>query len=501
MSTNTSRDLEAAPDPALETTGTRAARGKSRHPAFRVAVFGGALVAAFAAGMLYRDRPVPPVVSARDHRILYYHDPMHPEYKSDKPGIAPDCGMDLEPVYADASNNEFPRNTPSPTTIAIAADRQPPVGIVSEVVESTPFVHTIRTVGRVVPDETRIYRMISGADGWVRQIFPTVTGTLVHAGDLLGIYYGRDYQAAEQSYIYALKNQENGQLTASGPTTVEAIEAQVDTARENLLAMGFSELQVRQLARTRETTRNIELRAPITGFVLANNVYAGLRFDRGMELVRLADLAHVWVAADLFQYEREHLKPGAKAKIVVPNQRTALAGSVANTLPQFDSTSRTMKLRVEADNPGFVLRPGMFVDVELPVTLAASVHVPVDAVIDSGVRKTVYIDHGNGKYSARAVQTGWHFGDRVQIVSGLSAGDRVVRSGAFLLDSETRMKGELTAKSDPAATVADPVCGMRIHRGSHFADYRGKQVYFCSEKCKQAFEADKEGYAGAAQSQ
>ena len=222
---------------------------------------------------------------------------MHPAYKSDKPGVAPDCGMELEPVYSDGSNDDTPSSS---TGVRVDPNAARALGIVSEEAKKSAVTHTVRTVGRVVPDETRIFRMVAGSEGWVRRIFPVATGTMVHAGDLLAVYYGRDYQAAQQSYLYALKNKEAQPAGAQSGSSTAGAQLQIDAALDNLLAMGVSDVQAKELAKTRETTRNIELRAPVTGFILLSNVYTGLRFERGAELLRLADLQHVWVTADLF---------------------------------------------------------------------------------------------------------------------------------------------------------------------------------------------------------
>ena len=143
----------------------------------------------------------------------------------------------------------------------------------------------------------------------------------------------------------------------------------------------------------------------------------------------------------------------------------------------------------------------MFVDVEFPVSFQETIHVPVDAVVDSGLRKTLYVERTNGSFEPREVRTGWQSGDRVQIISGLSAGERVVRSGAFLLDSETRMKGPGDHTS--GISVIDPVCGMTLSVDrpvDYGSTYNGDSFHFCSRRCKEKFESDKRRYASAARS-
>ena len=146
--------------------------------------------------------------------------------------------------------------------------------------------------------------------------------------------------------------------------------------------------------------------APATGFIIARNVSPGQRFDKGAEWYRIADLSRVWVLADLFRNEAEYVRPGMKVRVTIPETKKTLNAVVSKVLPQFDPNSRTLKVRLELDNPGYALRPDMFVDVEFPVTLPAALTVPADAVLDSGLKKTVFVDRGNGLFEPREVETG-----------------------------------------------------------------------------------------------
>jgi Cu(I)/Ag(I) efflux system membrane fusion protein len=166
---------------------------------------------------------------------------------------------------------------------------------------------------------------------------------------------------------------------------------------------------------------------------------------------------------------------------------------MSDALPQFDPESRTLKTRFELDNPGLILRPDMFVDVELHVEMPAAVTVPADAVIDLGSRKTVYVAPAEGMFEPRVVQTGWRLGDRVQIVSGLEPGERIVVSSNFLVDSESRMKLAAFGSASAAQQVKDPVCGMNVDPaapGTLKVTRAGTTYYFCSESCKKSFEAN-----------
>jgi Cu(I)/Ag(I) efflux system membrane fusion protein len=168
---------------------------------------------------------------------------------------------------------------------------------------------------------------------------------------------------------------------------------------------------------------------------------------------------------------------------------TPLQARVSDVLPEFDAATRTLKVRLEAENPGFALRPGMFADVSLTVLLPPTVTIPADSVIDTGRRKTVFIDRGGGFFEPREIRTGRALGDRVEVLQGLVEGDRIVVSGNFLLDSESRLKNAALSLHDEA--VEDPVCGMKIDpvkSGDRKAEYDGATYYFCSDGCKETFE-------------
>ena len=219
-------------------------------------------------------------------------------------------------------------------------------------------------------------------------------------------------------------------------------------------------LQIKEIESTRVFAENITIRAPAPSFIIARNVSPGQRFEKGTEWYRLADLSRVWILADLYENEAQYIRPGEKVQVTYPYQKKTFQATVSQVLPQFDPTTRTLKVRLEMDNPDFALRPDMFVDVEFPITLPATVSVPVDAVLDSGLKKTVFIERGNGYFEPRKVETGWRLGDRVQILKGLEPGEKIVVSGNFLIDSESRMK--LAAAGMFGEVSQDPVCSTYV---------------------------------------
>jgi len=393
--------------------------------------------------MLGRKHPQPKLSAGR--RVLYYVDPMHPAYKSDKPGIAPDCGMELEPVYADEPGQPAEATTSSsvmPTgSISLNSEKQGLIGLRTVPVERSKGSRTVRLLGRVAADDTRVHRVGAGLEGWVQATFDDSVGTQVKKDQRLATYYSRELWSAEQSYLA-------GTYTPS-PTVK-------DTSRDNSLGvqnvtdrlrnLGLTEAQMREIATSRKASETSCFVSPIDGFILSRTIAAGEKFENGMEFYRIADLSRVWIIAEVFENEAAYFRPGTVARITLPGARRTLSARVSSVLPQVDASTRTLKLRLEADNPGFALRPDMFVDVDLPVPAPTGLSVPADAVVDFGLKNRVFVDCGNGCFEPREVETGQHFGDRIQIVRGLRLGERVVSAGTFLLDSESKLKTAATGR-------------------------------------------------------
>jgi len=444
----------------------------------------------FLAGKWYQKKHLPNIDVQGAHKVLYYVDPMNPALKSDKPGVAP-CGMQLEAVYADGSTDT---SGMPPGTVRVSQEQQQLIGVKVATVEKTSWKYSIRLLGRVVPDENRIYRINSATDGWVKTVLPVTTGSLVRKDEMLATFYSPEFFPAIKAFLYGMRSLER--FESSGKETqgqIDLTNANIDNYRVSLRNLGMSEQQIDDIKRTHQGTDSIEIHSPEAGFIIARNISLGQRFERGAELFRIADLSHVWILADVFENESEYFRPGIIAHVMLPNQRREFHAKVSTTLPQFDAASRTLKVRLEVENPDFQLRPDMFVDVDLPVTLSRAIAVPVDAIRYSGLNKTVFIDLGNGFFEPRDVETGWRFGDRVEVVRGLMPGERIVVSGNFLIDSESRMKA--AAGGIYGAAEIDPVCNMNVNEvearaAGRISEYGDKKYYFCSDTCKQQFEKD-----------
>ena len=362
-----------------------------------------------------------PAADAR--KPLYWRDPMHPAYTSDRPGKAPDCGMDLEPVYEER---------------AAAGPASSPAVTLGKVERGT-VERTLRTIGRVAPDENRVYPVVAGCEGWITKLAPgTATGDRVRKGQALAVVNGRELSTAARTFLYALKAAENPAPVLPGDEGAPALTLR--EARRNLENLGFGEAQIRELEQTRQVSLDVVLTAPASGVILARAAYPRQRFDRDVELFRIADLARVWVVADLPADDPTDLPERSAAHVTAPGRSASLPAVVSGALARFEPSSRTAKVRLEADNPGLVLRPDMVVDVEIALSIPDVLSVPVSAVRNVAGTSQVFVDAGAGRYEPRPVRVGRRFGDRLEIVSGLVAGDTIVVSGAFPLDAERRRR-------------------------------------------------------------
>jgi len=417
-----------------------------------IGIFSAAAV--FVAGY-FSNRPPILVASATSispDRPTVYTCPMHPQYHSDRPGDCPSCGMRLvAKIAAKPGAVAGPRDAElpgEPGAVRIGAAQQQLIGVRTDEVRRTAASQLVRVPGRVAVDEDRMYRLMAGADGWIRELGANSPGVFVKKNEVLASYYTPNLVGATQTFVFALQTNaqaQSGDATIGYQRGTTTLSLQV--ALDSLRTLGMSELQIDEIRRTRVAPDKISVYSPADGFVIARNLSPQQRFEKGSEMFRIADIGHIWVMADLFEKDGELVTPGATA--IIRYRDREFPARMSRALPQFDSQSRTLKTRFELDNPGFVLRPDMFVDIGIQVTMPPAITVAADAILDSGRQQTVFVDKGDGYFEPRLVKTGWHLGDRVQVREGLEPGERIVTSGNFLLDSESRMK--LAAPAGPAS--------------------------------------------------
>jgi Cu(I)/Ag(I) efflux system membrane fusion protein len=404
------------------------------------------IAVAFAGGYVYKAVKGGAAAAGKGGRkVLYWVDPMHPAYKSDKPGVAPDCGMTLEPVYADGGAAIAPVHTNDISTmevgsVQITPEKQQLIGVKYEQVQFGGGSRTIRAVGKVAIDETRIGHVHTKLEGWIDKVFVDFTGDLVKKGQPLLTIYSPDMLASQRELLLAAKAKTIMRDSAL-PSGFDQSESLLQATRRRLELWDLSEAQIDQVLKTGEPIKNITVYSPMTGYITDRKAFPQLKVMPDTDLYTIVDLSHVWIMADVFEYEAANIHLGQAARVTIQAlPRKVFNARIDYLQPQVDPMTRTLKVRLNMDNPGVLLKPEMYADVEFIVNIPAKLTVPADAVLNAGDRKTVFIDRGNGYFEPRQVKTGESEGDRIQILSGLSGGERVVTSGNFLIDSESQMK-------------------------------------------------------------
>ncbi len=455
-------------------------------------------VVGFVAGSWWSGRT--PGTSRLQQTVPYYSCPMHPGYHSDRAGDCPSCGMRLEPVYSEGGSKAAAGGgdgvAPPIGAIIVTPERQQAIGVRLGVAEKVSGARELRTTGRVAADDNATYPLVSGVEARVREVRSPTAGTLVRRNETLASLYAPELLITAQGYLIALNTADH--MATQDPNQIAAAKTNLQRAEDSLRNLGVSEAQIEEMRTKRQSTPGITIASPVDGFILQRNILVGQRVDRGSELYRIADLRRVWIFADVYENQLPFIHSGMRAAVTAAQQNRRYEAIVSAAQPIFDEATRTMKVRLETDNPGFVLKPGMFVDVAFSIEMPASLAVPSDAIVDTGLRKTLFVDRGNGFFEPRQVETGWRIGDQVEITKGLMPGERIVISGTFLIDSESRMKS--AAQGVLGAAAKDPVCGMDVDQKRAMAagrksEYKGTTYYFCAEDCKKQFDAEPAKFA------
>ena len=395
------------------------------------------VAAAFLGGFeLERWRAKSAAAGPAERKVLYWVDPMHPWYKSDKPGIAPDCGMKLVPMYA---GEQLP-NQAAANAIQVSPETQQTIGVEYGTAEYEATADTIRAAARVTLDETRIVKVQTRLEGWIDRVFADFTGKYVKKGDALATVYSPDALATQQEFLLALRARHTMRDGAM-PEMAVGNDNLVAAARKRLELWDISGPQIDEVQRTGKPIENLTVYAPASGYITERNAFPKQHVTSDTVLYTLADLSSVWVVADVFEYEAAGVRLGQAATLTLdylPGR--AFYGRVSYILPGVDPASRTLKARIAFDNPGGLLKPDMYGQVEIRTGGARRLMAPESAVLDSGDRQVVYVDRGNGNLEPRPVRVGEHVGGKIEILAGLTAGERIVTSGNFLLDSESQLK-------------------------------------------------------------
>jgi Cu(I)/Ag(I) efflux system membrane fusion protein len=358
-------------------------------------------------------------------KVLYWHDPMYPGQKFDKPGKSPFMDMDLVPVYADSGSDE--------NSISISPRLQQNLGVRTVVAKEGELESKFNAVGTVTVDERLIIAVQSRSPGYIEKLHVRAQYDVVTPGQpLLGLYVP-DWLAAEEDLLT---------LTASKQPGVKEL---AEAARHRLQLLGVPAAEIARVERERKPSARVTMTAPTAGIVWEIGAREGQSVTPGTTLFKLAPLGTVWVNADVPEAQASLVRVGGNVEARAAGYPDRVfKGHVNAFLPELNAATRSVRARIVLNNPGDLLKPGMFVTVAFGGEQhKASVVVPSEAVIRTGKRNVVILDLGDGKFAPAEVEVGRETGDMSEIRKGLKAGQRVVASGQFLVDSEASLKGVL----------------------------------------------------------
>lgn len=387
----------------------------------------------FGAGYLYRQVTERPHQTAAVEKHDYYC-PMHPHIHSDKPGTCPICGMNLVEKKPGATGTEPDHS------VRIPVDKQQMIGVQTGTASITSEAREIKAQGKVTFDETAISHVHSRVDGWIEDVFVDFTGKWVDEGQPLLTIYSPEMLASQRELLLAAKAQ-NILAKSSVPGTASQTNAMFEAAKTRLQLWELSPDQIDKVLRSGEPIRFYTLYAHHSGLVTERKAFPHQKATPDMELYTIVDLNKVWIVADIFESDAALIRPGQNARISLSYLPGQTVNAKVNFIqPQVDPVTRTIKVRLEAANPSQQLKPEMFVAVDFVIPSAPVLTVPAEAVLDSGLKKTVFIAHGDGRFEPRTVETGDRRDGRIAVVKGLAAGEKIAISGVFLIDSESQLK-------------------------------------------------------------
>ena len=363
-------------------------------------------------------------VAPKEPKIEYWVAPMDANYRRDEPGKSP-MGMDLVPVYAQADAGD------APGTVSINPSIINKLGVRTAMAKRSALARQIQTVGYVAYDEDNSYQISTRVSGWVEKLAIKASGEPVTRGQVLFELYSPELVNAQQEYLSALKSKSNILHKAS---------------RQRLAALGVTTGEINRLEKERTVKQRVRIYAKADGVIAHLGIREGAYITPSTQVMSIANLKQVWVLAEVFESQVAWIEKGQQAEVeldYLPGQ--TWTGTVDYIYPELDPNTRTLSVRLRFDNEAEVFRPNMFARVKIKGSdTTPIVHVPREALIRGGTLNRVVLALGDGKFRAQEVVPGIEVHDRIEIISGISAGDKIVTSGQFLIDSESNIESALS---------------------------------------------------------
>jgi Cu(I)/Ag(I) efflux system membrane fusion protein len=405
--------------------------------------------------------------------VAYYTCTMHPFVRSqDRDGKCPICGMNLVPVYKSSATgtetNSATAAAPAMTTnsvdasgmVNIAPERMQEIGVTTEVVTKRTLTRPLRAPGRVMIDESGLRDInVKAGGGFVTKLYANYEGKTVRQGEPLMTVLCEDWIRTQMDYIQAYRDLKRSPLVS--PNNSFALDNKLELMRARIRVWDLSNQQIDDLQKFALSTNEIDLRtghglsgsfdllAPFDGYVTQKKVTEGMRFEAGQSLLTLASTRQVWIVADFPEDQAQFVDVGQKMTLTFPSiPKYKITSEISFIDPELDEAQRRVHVRFVVPNDDGRLRPGLFAQVSGDISLGDSLTVSTGAVIPTGDKFIVFVDHGGGKLEPRQIEIGVHSGDYYEVDSGLQEGDRIVSSANFLIDAESRIQGVLKTWGD-----------------------------------------------------
>jgi RND family efflux transporter MFP subunit len=388
-------------------------------------------------------------------------------FRGPQPTMGPES-MGATPVAQDLSENSTPASPPAQDAplvpIQISAQRLQSIGVKTGVIARRSVEDEIRTTGNVAIDETRLAYVQVRFSGFVEKVFADATYQYVRKGQPLLTIYSPDLVATEREYLAAKQNQAQV-ANSSVPGVASSAASVLDATMGRLKQWGVPDKEIARLQATGQAQQELEVDSPISGYITERNALPSVAVQPNMRLYTIADLSTVWVQAQAFQSDLGRIKLGAPASLTLDTfPGRTFKGRVDFIYPQVDADTRTAKVRVLFSNPGLQLKPGMFVNVTLKVSMGEQVVVPATGVLETGTRDLAFVYRSDGFIEPREVQLGSRVGDDFVVSKGLKAGEQIVTSANFLIDSESQLQAAL-GSFVPAPPGAGATSAMNAPQG------------------------------------